>query len=342
MLPLLGAAYAAPKANSTEIIDTSTAAASPTARDSEGAMRVLEGWHAPSASTLHGLADEPVGATPPFAIAPSASVLTVDASSLTRADFVRRFESIAQPVLLRGAIEAWPAMRRWSREYMLKAAGRVPVSPSATPYVHGAPGGTLKDFLDEMGANATASSTAATATSAATATTAAATSAATSVAINEPPAFVFDSGRLLGQTPLGRDLGDAPPFLNVSSGDAVLRQLSISPALAGAHPHFHGAAYNALIVGRRRWALFPPHAAQFALMPALHVFQQLRYGAGSSSSSSTSSVEATLAEGDDGIAVDVEWLDAVQSAGDLLYVPLQWGHATLSLADSVAVAVEFV
>ena len=48
--------------------------------------------------------------------------------------------------------------------------------------------------------------------------------------------------------------------------------------LAGAHPHFHGAVYNAAIVGRRRWALVPPAAAQFALTPALELFARLRDG----------------------------------------------------------------
>ena len=48
--------------------------------------------------------------------------------------------------------------------------------------------------------------------------------------------------------------------------------------LAGAHPHFHGAAFNALLVGRRRWALVPPQHAQF--VPHTHrieVRNQARY-----------------------------------------------------------------
>ena len=36
------------------------------------------------------------------------------------------------------------------------------------------------------------------------------------------------------------------------------------------------------------------------------------------------------------------WLDVVQRAGEVLYIPPDWQHATLSLADSVAAAVEFV
>ena len=39
---------------------------------------------------------------------------------------------------------------------------------------------------------------------------------------------------------------------------------------------------------------------------------------------------------------DAPWFDVVQEAGDVLYVPPQWTHATLSLAESVAVAVEYV
>ena len=37
-----------------------------------------------------------------------------------------------------------------------------------------------------------------------------------------------------------------------------------------------------------------------------------------------------------------EWVDVVQRPGDVLWVPELWGHATLSLAESVAVAVEYV
>ena len=36
------------------------------------------------------------------------------------------------------------------------------------------------------------------------------------------------------------------------------------------------------------------------------------------------------------------FLECVQMPGDVVYVPKSWGHATLNLAPSVGVAVEFV
>jgi ribosomal protein L16 Arg81 hydroxylase len=111
----------------------------------------------------------------------------------------------------------------------------------------------------------------------------------------------------------------------VDKGGVLLQQLSISPALAGAHPHFHSHAINVLVVGRRRWALVPPSRAEFALRPALEHFSRLRWG-----------------DADGEAGAEPPWLTTVQQPGDALFVPAQWEHATLSLADSVAVAAEFV
>ena len=113
-----------------------------------------------------------------------------------------------------------------------------------------------------------------------------------------------------------------PPVLG-NQEVSVLRQLSVGPPKAGAMPHFHGAAYNALQVGLRRWALVPPSAAVFSRVPALDHFRRLRFGGG-------------------GEQEAAEWVDVVQRPGDVLWVPELWGHATLSLAESVAVAVEYV
>ena len=169
------------------------------------------------------------------------------------------------------------------------------------------------------------------------ATPAAATNAScAAIAAGSPtPRFVFDGGGLLGGTPLGSDVLPDPAVFQIERGGAVLRQLSISPARAGAHPHFHGAAYNVLMAGLRRWALIPPRSAEFSALHAIAYFESLRSGRWQHEADAK-------AERTHGTAPP-EWIDSgVQRRGELLYVPEQWGHATLSLSDSVAVAVEFV
>ena len=78
----------------------------------------------------------------------------VEASALSRAEFVRRFESLGLPVLLRNASHSWPALagpRAWRRERLMEAAGAARVAASAMPYQpeqRGAGGRTLAAFLD--------------------------------------------------------------------------------------------------------------------------------------------------------------------------------------------------
>ena len=283
------------------------------------------GWRTMARASLTGLSD--AGAR--FAHPPVAQVPVVDARQLTRADFVERFESRGQPVLLSNATAAWAALaspsRRWTRSYLRTSeAGRLPVELSSMPYQPGVGGAgrarpTLADFLESMLVEAGTDEN----------------STRTPRGASQPPPFVFDGGRLLS-TSLGEDVTPHPAVLRVDGlpggvDGAVLQQLSVSPALAGAHPHFHGTAYNALVVGIRRWSLVPPAHATFTLQPALEYFSTLRHG------SADPRHRAALV----GSEPLPPWLDVVQKPGDVLYVPSQWQHATISLAESVAVAVEY-
>lgn len=284
---------------------------------SEGADAAT--WWAPPDDALLGLADST--STTAYANPPVGHVEVVD-GMLTRREFVRRFESIGRPVLLRNASDERARHGVWhTRTALLAAVGDLIVTPTSMPYQHQTPppggggdGGTtpmtLHDFFSSaMGPRPLPRS--------------AATAA--------PPPFVFDS-RSWRRSELGGRVGAAPAVLDVREMGVVLAQLSISPPLAGAHTHYHGTAYNELLVGRRRWALTPPHAnAEFSLEPAVSLFARRRHGP-------QREVEGeSVAE-----AADVPWLDAEQRPGDVLYVPMQWAHATLSLGESVAVAVEYV
>ena len=261
------------------------------AREADG------GWAPPPADVLETFG----GAAASFARPPARS-LTAVAAPLTREAFVRDHESLGRPLLLRNepTVASWAA-RGWTRDSLAAAAGDATVVVSAKPYGLGDGAGSertkLRDFLAGAAVGAANASA--------------------------PPSFVFDEALLAGGGALAADASPDPPLFEIENGGAVLRQLSVGPPKAGAMPHFHGAAYNALQVGLRRWALVPPSAAVFSRVPALDHFRRLRFGGG-------------------GEEEAAEWVDVVQRPGDVLWVPELWGHATLSLAESVAVAVEYV
>lgn len=90
---------------------------------------------------------------------------------------------------------------------------------------------------------------------------------------------------------------------------------------AGAPMHLHHAALNALFVGSKRWYLLPPEAGLW------------RRGAPAAWAASPECA-ALRARG--------ALLELRQHAGDLLFVPEGWGHATVLEEYSVGVGQEFV
>ena len=207
--------------------------------------------------------------------------------------------------------------RRWSRDRVLRDLGAASVSVVQMPYQQGR-ATTLGAFLRSGAFLRNLTDTAA-------------------IDAASPPPFVFDGGALLARSPLDDDLKPDPSLFDIDNGGILLRQMSISPPLAGAHPHYHQGVFNVLVSGERRWSLRPPAAAAFRLEPALHHFYRLRFGREHPKAKASSTVAA-----DDGAAVAGQWVDVIQRAGEVLYVPPDWQHSTLSLSDSVAVAVEFV
>jgi hypothetical protein len=95
----------------------------------------------------------------------------------------------------------------------------------------------------------------------------------------------------------------------------VETQFYLGPEGSGAPGHFHTHALNTLAYGEKRWFLFPPSEAFYSTKPALEFAR--------------SDPRAAAA------------LQVTQRAGDVLYVPSLWGHATLNLRQSVGVAHEF-
>lgn len=74
-----------------------------------------------------------------------------------------------------------------------------------------------------------------------------------------------------------------------------------------------------------------PDRAKFDLTAARDHFSTLRHGSPSGDEmGAAAQADATV------------WVDVMQEAGDILWLPSQWEHTTISLTDSVAVAIEYV
>ncbi|CAK0862546.1 unnamed protein product [Prorocentrum cordatum] len=75
--------------------------------------------------------------------------------------------------------------------------------------------------------------------------------------------------------------------------------------------HFHQDALNALAYGRKRWLMLPPPRAVYSKRHPLELLDDERYLAGG----------------------DLETWECMQEAGDIMYVPNHWAHATINIEE---------
>ena len=95
----------------------------------------------------------------------------------------------------------------------------------------------------------------------------------------------------------------------------VNAQLFLGPPGTGAPFHFHHDAINVAAWGSRQWFFQPPDDAEYSVEPPLDWYRRRQ--------------EAGVRE-----------LQCLQHAGDVVFVPAEWGHSTLNIEASVGVAFE--
>ena len=92
--------------------------------------------------------------------------------------------------------------------------------------------------------------------------------------------------------------------------------------------HAHYAAYNELLVGAKRWAIYSPQA--YARVAAAHNF---------AAEVTHASHQQWLARTLPRIAKAADRpLQCVQRPGDVIFVPAGWSHATLTMGETLGVA----
>ena len=102
-------------------------------------------------------------------------------------------------------------------------------------------------------------------------------------------------------------------------------QFALGPAGSGAVMHFHQPAINFLAFGRKRWSLLRPKDALYSDIPARTWVHQY--------------VDGHQADGRND-RLREQHLQCTQNAGDVLILPLYWGHSTLNVEASIGFAFE--
>jgi len=141
---------------------------------------------------------------------------------------------------------------------------------------------------------------------------------------SQPVSYMFGADLLQQAPQLRQDFEAMPPVLeDIEIGgrpmEAISPQFFLGPPTSGAPMHFHKDAVNVLAYGRKRWFLHPPRLAHYAKRPTVEWMRDAVYQPGGA----------------------LEPLECVQEAGDVLYVPNSWGHATLNIESAIGVSYEF-
>jgi len=235
----------------------------------------------------------------------------VDASKLSLVDFIHKYDEPGKPVLIKGIVDKWPAMKNWSVENLEKKYKDIEWKISHKE--KGRPRLNMDHYVTYCKRQH-----------------------------DENPLYAFDSVYGDKAPDMLQDytvpeyfkedflelLGDVRP---------EYRWFIMGPMRSGTpwHTDPHGtSAWNALISGRKRWALYPPD-----IIPPGVIFRTSWEGEVKFESVFPVewyfSVYPLLAPEDRPIEI-------VQEPGEMIYVPRGWWHTVMNIEDTVAVTQNFI
>ncbi|KAF9381165.1 hypothetical protein CPB97_007912 [Podila verticillata] len=242
--------------------------------------------------------NRPVNTTVPFE----------DYQLLDKETFYRRYGFPNRPVMLyNSGVEAWPAWKQWTLEALLEKYGDAPFRVSnldgeEEPYfpVY------FRDFYQYVKYNK-----------------------------DEDPLYLFDPLFADWHEELSADY-QVPKYFETDffallegKDRPPYRWMLIGPQRTGASWHTDPSgtsAWNTLLSGHKRWALYPPH-----IVPPGHDPESPKW---------LSSVEWYL-DVYPFLAPEARPIEVVQNPGQTIYVPTGWWHMVLNMDDTVAVTQNF-
>ena len=209
----------------------------------------------------------------------------VDHSAVTR----EMLMSATKPFMIKGMTESWLAHERWSKDEFLRRYGGEPFQ------LHATSNGTLSDLLTWYGKYHMGH------------------------AVYPPGSCYSDPWRPYSPMLLGalKDDYDLPRYL----GPMVTFQMGVGSGYGiGVPPENHPSSWFAMVKGRKRWVLNPPHAGT---------------GRNGHGGSEPPGVMGRVDDG--GICVPAnkpeEALHCDQQEGDVIWVPDYWWHETCGLEE---------
>lgn len=243
---------------------------------------------------------------------------------------VRRLVSEGEPVMVRNVLPclqsssasfSLPSLKYLSADDFAAAWGHRPVDVGGVPYAK-----NFDLFNERMTLENYMTAT--------TTTTEGATPASKEGA--RPPNYVFQidtEACVEGRDIMGKivdaalpSLGDRPIVCPPASGIRGLESVHyyLGGRLSGAPFHIHSDALNLAVSGKKKWWVVTPREAVWSRRRIKDYAEEGKGGPWSNSA----------ADGEDGVDDEANRpMECVQSAGDLVYVPGEWGHAAMNLED---------
>lgn len=218
---------------------------------------------------------------------------------LSYAEFVRQYEKPGVPVILTGVIPKWRASTEWTLERLLARFGTTPFRVSASTDM------SLSDYL------------------------AYAEACGQGASHEERPLYLFDKD-FCSKCPEMASEFEIPEYFREDLMSVLgeqrrpdYRWLIIGPALAGSSFHVdpnENFAWNATIVGRKKWVLYPPDCPPPSSVEDERQLCLPRW---------------FREHYDDDEHADVR-LECITEAGECMFVPRGWWHCVLNLELCVA------
>eukprot|EP01126_Amoeba_proteus_P008428 TRINITY_DN13113_c0_g1_i3.p1 TRINITY_DN13113_c0_g1~~TRINITY_DN13113_c0_g1_i3.p1 ORF type:complete len:323 (-),score=65.21 TRINITY_DN13113_c0_g1_i3:914-1882(-) len=236
-------------------------------------------------------------------------------SRLTETDFIVNYDRAARPVILPDVIPFWPAASLWSPDSLALHFPDMMVKCSQLNISRNRIKMTMMEYLTYMRRS------------------------------RDPnPLYIFDSG-VFKRVPILRTHYKIPKFFRLDyfsvMGDRrpPYRWIVIGPAHSGTAFHVDPngtSAWNALLSGHKRWALYPPHQTPPGLkFVQLNGKKEIDNYRGLSPLRWYYEVYPYLKPHEKPVEV-------TQGPGEMIYVPSGWWHMVLNLDETVSVTQNFV